>query len=167
MTKFLLPPSIADLFFARAKLRDHYAAVLRDAGATLELTFTFDGNLIGDLGEALAVDLFGIRLVDRRSAEGIDGYAPNGRTVQVKATCTGRGPAFRQTETLADHLLFFDLDLEKATGEVVFNGPEHHATGMLPETFVGQRSLTRAQIRVADLRVAAPERLPMRVPSDK
>lgn len=164
MTAFSLPTGIADLFAARARLRDHYAAVLRKLGGTAELSFTFDGNLIGDLGEALAVDLFGICLVDRRSMVGIDGYAPDRRTVQVKATCTRRGPAFRPTETRADHLLFFDLDLERATGEVIFNGPERYATAMLPAGFVGQRSLTAGQIRAADLLVKDDERLVRRAP---
>jgi hypothetical protein len=100
-------------------------------------------------------------LTPSRSAEGIDGYAPNGRTVQVKATGTGRGPAFRLVETRADHLLFFDLDFEKAVGTVVFNGPEHLATRTLPKQFKNQRSLTRPQIRAADAQVLPYQRLPM------
>jgi hypothetical protein len=64
------------------------------------------------------------RVVETRSAEGVDGYAPDGRTVQVKATGTGRGPAFRCTEICADHLRFFDLDIERLAIAVLFNGPE-------------------------------------------
>lgn len=152
--QFALPDSIADLIAARNRLRQHYAAV--------GLDFTLDGNLVGDLGEALAADLFGIKLVPARSTEGIDGYAPDGRTVQVKATGRGRGPAFRLVETRAEHLLFFDLDFEKAVGTVVFNGPEHLATRSLPERFVGQRSLTPLQIRAADTHVLPQQRLTMR-----
>lgn len=153
MQVFELPPAIADLVAARNRLREHYVA----AG----LDFTLDGNLVGDLGEAIASELFGIKLVPRRSTEGIDGFAPDGRTVQIKATGTGRGPAFRLVETKADHLLFFDLDFERARGTVVFNGPERIATASLPRQFTGQRSLTRLQIRAADARVAADERLPI------
>jgi hypothetical protein len=162
MTKFALPPDIADLIAARNKVRDHYAQKLRALGSIVELSFTLDGNLIGDLGEALAVDLFDIQLVETKSHEAIDGFTPDGRTVQVKATGTGRGPAFRQTETRADHLIFLALDLEKAVGEVIYNGPEHYAVAMLPKVFVGQRSLTRAQIRAADKLVSDDERLPRR-----
>jgi hypothetical protein len=103
---FVLPPAIAELVTARNKVRDHYQAMLEAKGGTAKLHFTLDGNLVGDIGEALAADIFGIRLVDTKSTEGIDGYAPDGRTVQVKATGTCRGPAFRQTQTRADHLLF-------------------------------------------------------------
>lgn len=159
MTKFVLPPDIAGLIAARNAVRDHYAKKLRALGSTVELSFTLDGNLIGDLGEALAVDLFDIKLVETKSHEAIDGFTPDGRTVQVKATGTGRGPAFRQTETRADHLIFLDLDLENAVGEIVYNGPEHYAVAMLPEVFAGQRSLTPGQIRAADRLVRDDERL--------
>lgn len=159
MQNFKLPNAIEDLVTSRNKLRDHYQAMLEAKGGTAQLHFTFDGNLVGDIGEALAAELFGIRLIDTKSTEGIDGYAPDGRTVQVKATGTGRGPAFRQTQTRADHLLFFDLDLKALTGTVVFNGPEHIAISRLPVSFSGQRSLTAKQIRNADRDVSDKDRL--------
>ena len=157
---FSLPPAIAQLVGARAKLRQHYREVLRRRGSNVELHFTLDGNLVGDLGEALAVELFGVQLVEAKSTQGIDGYAPDGTTtVQVKATGTGRGPAFRLTETRADHLLFFDIDFENATGVVVYNGPEHIAVAMLPAVFSGQRSLSSSQIRQANSAVGHNQRL--------
>ena len=162
MTIFSLPPQIRELVEARNRLREHYRSVLESQRADATLSFTLDGNLVGDIGEAIAVELFGIRLVEQKSYEGIDGFAPDGRTtVQVKATGTKRGPAFRQTETRADHLLFFDLDFEKLSGEVVFNGPEHLAVAKLPPTFSGQRSLTPGQIRAVDLMVQTDQRLPL------
>lgn len=125
------------------------------------MKFTLDGNLVGDLGEAIAVELFGIQLAETKSTEGIDGFAPDGQTtVQIKATGTGRGPAFRRTDTQADHLLFFDLDFETAKGTIVYNGPEHRALAALPNVFPGQRSLTRKQIRDAQRLVEKNERLP-------
>jgi hypothetical protein len=162
MRKFKLPAAIADLVAARNNLRAHYREALRKEGSEVELSFTIDGNLVGDLGEAIAAELFGIRLVETKSTVGIDGFAPDDvTTVQIKATGTGRGPAFRQTEKRADHLLFFDLDFEAATGEVVFNGPEHIAMASLPKVFPTQRSVTRTQIRTADKLVHEGDRLPM------
>ena len=162
MRRFPLPAEIAELAGARNRLRDHYRAKLARRGIDLTLRFTFDGNLVGDLGEALAVDLFGVELVSRRSTAGIDGHEPDsGRSVQVKTTGTGGGPAFRRTETRADHLLFFELDLDMLEGEVVFNGPGQYAASMLPAAFSGQRSLTRHQIRRADQLVPEGERLPL------
>jgi hypothetical protein len=135
--------------------------MLSKIGCDVELKFTLDGNLVGDLGEALAVQLFSIKLMETSSTEGIDGYTKDGKhTVQVKATGTGRGPAFRQTETRADYLIFFDLDFENAKGTIVFNGPEHYAVQKLPKIFSGQRMLSKNQIRDADKLVPDHERLP-------
>lgn len=149
---FDLPPVIAELVLARNRVRDHYKSAA--------LTFTLDGNLIGDIGEAVAAELFGIKL-SVRNGTGIDGYAPDGRSVQIKATGTGGGPAFRMVDTRADHLLFLEFDLANLKGEVVFNGPERVALQLLPPTWVNQRSLTKVQIRKADLLVADEQRLPL------
>ncbi|NVJ98701.1 MAG: hypothetical protein HWE25_11145 [Alphaproteobacteria bacterium] len=150
MQVFDLPDSIARLVIARNQLRNHYINILRERESSVNLRFTLDGNLIGDLGEALAVELFGIQLVNAKSVEGYDGYIPGTqKTVQVKATGTGRGPAFRNTKTHADYLLFFDLDMENAKGSVVYNGPERYARAKLRQPFEGQRSLTAKQIRDA------------------
>lgn len=159
MTEFELPDPIANMVAARNNVREHYRAILDSQGSAVELNFTLDGNLVGDIGEALAAQLFGIRLVETKSTEGIDGFAPDGRTVQVKATGTGRGPAFRCVEKRADHLLFFDLDFERCRGAVVYNGPEHYAVRHLPDVFANQRSLSRHQIRAADAMVQPCERL--------
>jgi len=161
--QFDLPPVIADLVVAQQQVRRHYREVLIERGSDIDLRFTLDGNLIGDIGEALAAQLFDVRLVEAKSTEGIDGYAPDGRTVQVKATGTGRGPAFRCVDTRADHLIFLDLDLEGCRGMIVFNGPERYATSHLPQVFTGQRSLTANQIRKADALVKPGERLPYAV----
>ena len=150
MTNFNLPPIVGDLVNARNMLREHYS----DSG----LKFTLDGNLVGDLGEAIAVELFGIRLSEG-NGEGWDGLAPDGRTVQVKATGTGRGPVFRDIEMRADHLLFFDLNFDDLKGMIIFNGPEAIALEVMPDSWEGQRSLTRNQIQAANERVKNEQRL--------
>jgi hypothetical protein len=127
-------------------VRRHYEAILRAQGSDVELQLTLDSNLIGDIGEAITTELFGVRLVATKSTEGLDGHAQDGRTVQVKATGTKRGPAFRQTETRTDHLLFFCLDFENAPGLVAYSGTEPYVTHYLPDTFSGQRMVSRAQI---------------------
>ncbi len=77
--RFELPTQVRPLFEARNALKQRYASV--------DLHFTLDGNLVGDLGEAVAAELFGLRLTGR-SNEGVDGFAPDGRSVQVKASGT-------------------------------------------------------------------------------
>ncbi|MCZ4429514.1 hypothetical protein O3S81_07375 [Agrobacterium sp. SOY23] len=147
---FVLPPVITDLVVTRNCLRDHYKSAALD--------FTLDGNLIGDIGEAVAAELFGLKL-SPRNGTGIDGLAPDGRSVQVKATGTGRGPAFRMVDTRADHLLFLVFDLENLKGEVVYNGPEDAVIKLLPENWVGQKTIPMTRIRQADAVVSDDMRL--------
>lgn len=141
-TVFQLDPSIAKLVEARNFLREEYSKHY--------LKFTLDGNLVGDIGEAIAVDMFGIELSKSNTA-GIDGFAPDGRSVQIKATGTNRGPAFRNTLARADHLLFFSFDFEKLLGTVVYNGPEDLILANFPAQWIGQRSISISNIiKLAD-----------------
>ena len=151
MARFELPDSIKDLVRARNALRERY----RSSG----LRFTLDGNLVGDIGEAIAAELFGLRLT-ARNGTGVDGHAPDGRTVQVKASGTNRGPAFRNVDTRAEHLIFLSLDFESCSGAVIFNGPERIAVECLPAEWSGQRMLSLSRIRNCDERVRPEDRLP-------
>lgn len=157
--KFPLPPAIAELFAARNKVRAHYGAVLKAAEEEVTLDFTFDGNFVGDLAQAIAVEMFGVKLTPAKKLEGIDGFAPDGRSVQIKATGRALGPAFRMTKVRADHLLFLNIDFEAESGEVVFNGPEHLVIARMPEEWTGQRSLRMAQMRRLDGEVDDADRL--------
>jgi hypothetical protein len=148
--KFALSPVIRELILARNNVRNHYA----NSG----LSFTLDGNLIGDLGEALAADIFGIQLV-ARNGTGIDGHAPDCRSVQVKASGTKRGPAFRMVDTRAQHLLFFHLNMDACSADLLFNGPEEIALETLRVSWTGQRTVSVPQIRAADARVSDELRL--------
>lgn len=150
--KFELPPSILPLIKARNDLKAHYSE--------FDLRFTLDGNLVGDLGEAVAAELFGLKLTGR-SNEGVDGFAPDGRSVQVKASGTQRGAPFRLVETSADHLLFFHFHYELCVGEVIYNGPEGPIKRTLPARWVGQRSVSATTFRRLDKQVSDEDRLPL------
>jgi len=156
--KFDLPSAIRDLVIARDKVLDLYSE--------LGLSFTLDGNLIGDLGEAIAAEIFGLTLT-KRNGKGIDGHAPDKRSVQVKASGTKRGPAFRMVDTRADHLLFFHLDLDACTAELLFNGPEEIALQSLKYPWEGQKTVSVAKIREADAKVPENLRLLPVDPTDK
>lgn len=147
---FPLPQPIVQLVVAQQALREHYASS--------KLAFTFDGKLVGDLGEAIAHDVFGVDLI-RGSTEAVDGIAPDGRTVQVKASGTGRGPAFRNTSAVADHLLFFHLDFRECSAELIYNGPERLVRDLLPVTFNNQRVIPVNQVREVSAMVLESQRL--------
>lgn len=161
MHKFDLPDVIRLMVNARNKVRDHYWEVLGRGGHEVGLDFTLDGNLVGDIGESLAVEMFGIRLVDSKSHPGIDGYSRDGRTVQIKATGRGLGPAFRLVETRANHLLFFDLNFDECSGTVFYNGPEQPVVATLPAAWVGQRVVSRKRLQSLQARLSEFERLPL------
>lgn len=152
MVEFLLPSVIAELVLARDRVRSHYGVP--------GLTFTLDGKLVGDIGEAVAAELFDLTLKPG-GATGIDGHAPDGRSVQVKATGTGRGPVFRRVDVRADHLIFIAFDFENLSGEVVFNGPEHIALQDMPDTWTYQRPVHPKRIRLLNKTVVDADRLPM------
>ena len=159
MHVFDLPPVIADLVAARNRVRDYYKELLARGGHEVRLNYTLDGNLVGDIGESLAVELFGIKLVSNKSHPSIDGRSPCGKTVQVKATGRGLGAAFRPVETRADHLLFFDLDFDRCTGTVFYNGPEHPVIATLPTSWVGQRLVSRSRLMALNKAVRDEDRL--------
>jgi hypothetical protein len=83
---FALPSIVAHLVPARNRLQEHYVAVNHK--------FTLNGNLVGDISEAVSAQLFGLTL-SSRNGTGCDGWVPDGRTVQVEATGTKIGPPFR------------------------------------------------------------------------
>ena len=146
-----LPAVIAGLVTACHEVRTHYGVVHGD-----RLLFTLDGNLVGDIGEALAVEYFGITL-NERCGEGIDGKS-GGQSVQVKTTGSGRGPAFRDTEH-AHYLLFFSVDFAACTGSVIYNGPEAPVRAKLPASWAGQKSVSMSQMRALDALVPDADRL--------
>lgn len=150
---FPLPDAIKNLVAAQQAVKEHYCAITKG-----RLEFTLDGNLVGDIGEALAIEEFGLELHER-NGEGVDGIA-GGRTVQVKTTGTGRGPAFRHTRVDAEHLLFFQIDFASCRARIVYNGPEGPVRRSLGEQWVGQKSLSMRQMELLDREVDPHERLP-------
>ena len=153
MDEFDLPAEIEPLLAARDSLKQRYSS----SG----LRFTLDGNLVGDIGEAVAAELFGLELT-ARCGPAIDGFAPGPirKSVQVKASGTFRGPAFRKLEIGADHLLFFHFDFDRRRGKVIFNGPESVALSKMPPSWTGQRMISLKHLRDAQVALADQDKLP-------
>ena len=147
----VLPNPVRDLYDAQNELRRYYAQTA--------LTFTFDGKLVGDIGEAVVAETFGVKLCDRRMA-GIDGYSRDGRSVQIKATGSeGRGPAFTYGEGVADHLIFVRIDFEKGRAVILNNGPEAPVRRLLPKTWAGTETVRLSRILALDATLDVNQRL--------
>lgn len=145
-----LPAVVRKLAQAQRALRTHYGHP--------QLKFTLDGNLVGDVGEALAIEAF--RVVLSRRIKGVDGHAPNGKSVQVKATGkANRGPSFSKGEGKADYLLFFRIDFEKGTAAVAYNGPEAPIRALLPKLLDTTHTVPLELVLAADTRIRATQRL--------
>ncbi|TCP72979.1 hypothetical protein C8J43_101722 [Sphingomonas sp. PP-CE-1G-424] len=139
-------------------------AVLVAAFSSTNLRFTLDGKFVGDLGEATAADAFGLQLCRVRTA-GVDAHAPDGRSVQVKATGIGKGPAFTPGEGRADHLIFLLFDFDRALAHVGYNGPEAPVRAHLPAGFIGTKRVSIPKVRELD--AAVEDRLRLRRVSRK
>ena len=137
---------------ARDRVRDHYGVP--------DLAFTLDGKLVGDIGESVAAEMFDLSL-KTGGGNGIDAYARDNRSVQIKATGTGRGAVFRNVEIRADHLIFIEFDFKNLYGEIVFNGPERVARQDMPETWLDQRPVSNRNMRRLNGLVAHQDRLPL------
>ncbi|WP_145200992.1 DUF6998 domain-containing protein [Sphingobium sp. B2] len=124
--KYPLPSAVEQLVFAQKQLRNAYAYRILNNRKNLE--FTFDGKLVGDLGEAIAADHFDL---DLDPGKHIDGYTRCAERTPVQIKATGRGLKgtfqFRQSDYL-DHdkvrLIALVIHWEECEYEIVYNGPE-------------------------------------------
>lgn len=134
MTRHKLPEEIRALIHARNMLRNRFKHH--------DLSFTLDGNLVGDLGEAVAAELFGLKLVPTRAFKAVDAYDTENRSVQIKASGRGKTFAFTHSELCADRLIALIFDYENEEVEVVFDGEYRAAISRLPDTWDGQKSVS-------------------------
>jgi hypothetical protein len=146
-----LPEAVRTLVAAqRALVKAYYQTSLR---------FTLDGRLVGDIGEATAAEAFGLELCKVRTP-GVDAFSKDGRSVQVKASGIGKGPAFSPGEGRADQLIFLMINFDQAEAHVCYNGPEAPVRAKLPSDFNGTKRVPLATVLALDAHVADEHRLP-------
>ena len=116
------------------------------------------GNLLGDYGEFIAVEVYGLTPAPR-GANGYDAIAPDGKTVQVKANYAASQIGFRGE---ADLLLCLKIDLNGDWSEVYYGdfqlirqASRHSARDN--KSMIAVSALTK--IKEAGYRV--PEKLPV------
>lgn len=125
--KFKLDKSIKYLSYMRKEIKKCYNDLLQGIRPkNKKLPFTLDGVFVGNIGEAVAAQHFGM-LYDPQP--GIDGWACNkkGEKISVQVKATGKknsGPAYGTDKSRADHLLFFIIDYDEPSAELIYDGPE-------------------------------------------
>lgn len=147
-----LPEPVKALYAAHMAMCHHFVHT--------GLTFTLDGKLVGDIGEAVIAEAYGVKLCRQRTP-GVDGYAADGRSVQIKATGLAKaGPAFTPGEGIADHFIFVRIDFGAGTAAVLYNGPEAQVRILLPPTWSGTKVLPLSKVLALDAAVDDHQRLP-------
>ncbi|QMI49890.1 DUF6998 domain-containing protein [Burkholderia sp. MBR-1] len=155
VTVLRLPLLVRDLWNAQQALVQHYA----DTG----LRFTFDGRLVGDIAEAVALEHFDL-VVPKKRTPGVDALTRSGKTVQIKASGANKsGPAFTPGKGIADFLLFFHIDFSAGLASVVYNGPEAPVRALLPAQWTGTQSVRLTQVRALAAAVDPVDALPLNV----
>jgi hypothetical protein len=154
-----LPAVVRALWRAQQNVRKAYAST--------GLRFTLDGRLVGDIAEAVALDVFDLKPCPKRTG-GVDALTRTGATVQVKATGLPRqGPAFTEGVGRATHFLFLALDFERCEARVVYNGLEAPVRKLLPGTWKGTKRVHREKLEVLAEQAKREHRLPMRPSTSK
>ena len=147
-----LPQCVAKLVRAHAELVATFAET--------KLRFTLDGRLVGDIAEATVAQAFGLKLCEARTA-GADAFTPCGRSVQIKASGIGKGPAFSPSDR-ADHLIFVLIDFPSCRARVAYNGPEWPVRDLLPKVIIGTKRVPLARVLELDDAVESRDRLALR-----
>jgi hypothetical protein len=109
-----LEPIIKQLYQARNELRALFP----------ELPFTLDGRLVGDIGEAIALQEFGLAPLPSCS-ELHDFLASDGRKVQIKTTqgtISGQSVGLGLTKQSFEHLIVIQIS-EEGRYHVLNDGP--------------------------------------------
>jgi len=143
-----IPTALKNLYGAQAMLKSAFS----------EWPFSLDGNLIGDIGEVIALKVFKLSRLPRGKATH-DLQAPDGKLVQVKATQKNKSYKIvglgLKKETF-DHLLVFELDQE-GFYEILYNGPGSYIDKARKHKT--SASLSRKQLRELQLGVSEHEKL--------
>lgn len=141
-----LEPLVRDLYRARNALRD----------ACPLFSFTLDGKIVGDLGEAVAFYDYGLERLPSGNALH-DFKAADGRHVQVKTTQAIKGGVglglYKQS---FEHLIVFQVN-EEGRFTIIYDGPGAYIDNARANR--KSPSLSVAQLKRLNEKVAGHERI--------
>lgn len=154
-TVFTLPSAMLRLWEAQQEIVKHYAWT--------KLKFTLDGRLVGDLAEAIALEHFDLEPCAKRT-KGVDAViAGSSRTVQIKASGIGAGPAFSRGVGKADYLIFLQLDFQRGLAAVEYNGLEAPIRALLPEELAFTGTIKLPALRALAAAALPADQVPLKL----
>jgi hypothetical protein len=139
-------PIIRKLYAARNQLRKAFP----------KLSFTLDGNLVGDIGEAIAAADYQLNPLPKGTKRH-DFMHPNGTKVQVKATQQTKGNVgLGRDKQRFEHLVVFQIR-ENGTYSVLFDAPGRY----INKAWKGKKtaSLSVLQLKALNAEVRPKERI--------
>lgn len=104
---------IKELLTISKRLKEKYSDHKRN--------FTISGNIIGDIGEVLAAEKYGLRLFAKNTKVHDAEELATGRKIQIRASLQGRS-YFTINHGTPDYFLSFNIT-EEGKIEEIFNGP--------------------------------------------
>ena len=142
---------------AAALVRELYAVQKRLREAFPDRRFSLDGKLVGDLGEVIAAERYGLKLVDNPSTKGHDairiGADGSRYRVEIKATqVETKRPVIAFSPTVLDDppddLIVLVIQADGSVKEA-YNGPASPILAELRGSGDHQRTISLARIQRA------------------
>lgn len=146
---------IKELLAITKKLREKYVH--------LNKTFSLDGKLVGDIGEVLAAEKYGIALYPENTPVH-DGYeVATGKKVQIKATFVGGSYFPSQPDKMPDYFLSVFIN-EDGSLEEQYNGPSQFLINeyIIPNGLKGDKTgyiLAKGKLKEVNDRVHPDEKI--------
>lgn len=145
-------PTTAEL---QKAMRELDLAVQEFRSATGLNDLKLDGHTVGLVGELIAQIELGVTPNQDKSTEGFDGTVNSGDgqvlKLEVKATQTDRGVAFRGETPVCDSVVVYQLNFEKGQWTQIYYGPSEPLWKKLPRPASSNNQRTISFTRLKEL----------------
>lgn len=125
-------------------------------------SFSLDGKLVGDIGEVLAAEKYGLELLSENAYKHDAKELATGRMIQIKASFKNYSYFPHGDAKLPDYFLSLNI-LENGKTEELFNGPGH----FIVEHYIKARNLKHYKETYYTLSKGVLKALNEEVPEDQ
>lgn len=134
---------------------------LRDNSNHQGRKFSLDGKLVGDIGEVLAAEVYGLELLPENSYQYDAVEKATGRKIQIKASFKGYSYFPYGDDKIPDYFLAVNIN-EKGELEELFNGPGQY----IVDYYIKPRGLKHYKETFYTLSKGVLKRLNQQVPDE-